>query len=204
MRDIKEYIQSGILEMYVLGLTSAEENTEVAQMMAKHDEIAEELDRITEALIVPAESENVSLDPTIKPLVMATIDYQERLKNGEAVSFPPALNQGAKKEDYSEWLNRKDLQLEGDDLEDISLRIIGYTPGMLTGILWLKHGAPYEIHDKEIEKFLILEGSCDIVMDDKVDSLKPGDYYSIPLHLGHSVKVTSNVPCKAILQRVAA
>jgi len=37
--------------------------------------------------------------PVVKPLLMATIDYSERLKSGEAVSFPPALTENSKLED---------------------------------------------------------------------------------------------------------
>jgi mannose-6-phosphate isomerase-like protein (cupin superfamily) len=64
--------------------------------------------------------------------------------------------------------------------------------------------APDEIHDNEYEKFLIVEGECDITVGTNVHHLTPGNYFSIPLHATHSVKVTSKTPCKVILQRVAA
>jgi mannose-6-phosphate isomerase-like protein (cupin superfamily) len=55
-----------------------------------------------------------------------------------------------------------------------------------------------------MEHFLIVEGTCDITIGDKVHHLVPGDYLSIPLYIDHDVKVTSITPCKVILQRVAA
>ena len=64
--------------------------------------------------------------------------------------------------------------------------------------------APAEVHDNEYEKFLIIEGTCDITVDEDVYSLVPGDYFSIPLYKSHNIKVTSTIPCKAILQRLAA
>ncbi len=60
------------------------------------------------------------------------------------------------------------------------------------------------MHTHELEKFLILEGTCDITIEDEVYSLKAGDFLSIPLYNKHDVKVTSLNPCKAILQRIAA
>jgi mannose-6-phosphate isomerase-like protein (cupin superfamily) len=91
-----------------------------------------------------------------------------------------------------------------DNASEIFAKLIGVTPEVTTAILWIRTETPYEIHDHEYERFLILEGTCEINVDDKIYGLKAGDYMSIPLHVGHFVKVTSSTPCKAILQRVAA
>ena len=88
--------------------------------------------------------------------------------------------------------------------QDIFAKIIGYAPEVTTAIVWIKEMAPEETHTDEYEKFLIIEGTCDIVIEHKVHQLKAGDYFSIPLHANHHVVVTSEIPCKAILQRVAA
>ena len=83
-------------------------------------------------------------------------------------------------------------------------KIIGHTPEMITAIVWIKKMAPQEVHHNEIERFLIIEGSCDIFIEDEVYQLKAGDMLSIPLHKPHSLQVTSAIPCKVILQRIAA
>ena len=90
------------------------------------------------------------------------------------------------------------------DQEEVFAKIIGYTPEAITAIVWLKDYAPHEVHDNEYERFLIVEGTCDIIVEDEVNQLVPGDYFAIPLHKKHLVKVTSSIPCKVILQRVAA
>lgn len=203
MKNVNEYINSGILEMYVLGLTSVEENKEVQTFADLYPEIKNEIDAISKALITYSETTSPSIDPTLKPMIMATIDYMERIKNGEVRTVPPMLNEGSKVADYAEWLNRKDLALS-EEVEDFTIKLIGHQPGAMTAIVWIKDKTPYEIHDNEFEKFLILEGSCDIITDTHTLSLVPGDYYSLPLNLGHVVKVTSKVPCKVILQRIAA
>jgi mannose-6-phosphate isomerase-like protein (cupin superfamily) len=112
------------------------------------------------------------------------------------------LNENSVVEDYAAWLNRNDMVLR--DGEDLYAKIIGFTPETITAIAWIKDYSPHEVHDHEYEKFLIVEGTCNIIVDDEVNELVPGDYFAIPLHKTHMVKVTSAIPCKVILQRVAA
>ena len=203
MSDIKKYIESGILESYVLGLTTDEESIEVRELSEKNEEIRDEIEKITIALQNYASSKAPAFNPMIKVLLFATIDYKERLKKGEAVSVPPILNENSKIEDYQPWLDRIDMVLP-HDFKEVHAKIIGFTREATTAIVWLKSMAPQEVHDNEYEKFLVLEGSCDITIDDKVHQLIPGDYLSIPLHSKHHVTITSKIPCKIILQRVAA
>ncbi|MES2134443.1 MAG: cupin domain-containing protein [Bacteroidota bacterium] len=203
MKNRKEYINSGILEEFVLGLTSEAENIEIQKLALQHPDIKKEIDSITESLISYAQKTSPELDPTIKPMVLATIDYTERLKGGEAPSFPPELNAHSKISDFEQWLNRKDFVLP-DDFEDVHAKIIGADASKTTAVTWLKYGSPEEMHHNQFEKFLILEGTCDLTIEGKIYSLVAGDYLGIPLHVKHDVKVTSLIPCKIILQRVAA
>jgi mannose-6-phosphate isomerase-like protein (cupin superfamily) len=203
MNDVKQYIESGILELYVLGLCDHEETQKIQLLAEKHTEIKKEIELIENALKKYAEKENAAPHPALKTLLMATIDYTERLKNGEAPSFPAELNASSTITDYSEWLNRKDM-VAPENADEIFAKIIGHTEKMTTVIVWIKDHVPYETHDAHFEKFLILEGTCEIIMQKKTVALKAGDYYSVPLHSTHMVKVTSATPCKAIVQRVAA
>lgn len=203
MKNCKEFIISGILELYVLDETTAAENAEVEQMANLYEEVRQEILEIRTALEKFALENPVTPDSIIRPFLMATIDYSDRMKNGEEFSSPPLLNETSKPEDYAVWTSRPDMVLE-EDLDDIFAKILSYTPELITAIVWIKEMAPQEVHDDEYEKFLILEGTCDIVIEDLTYSLKPGDYLTIPLYKKHHVLVTSAVPCKVILQRVAA
>jgi mannose-6-phosphate isomerase-like protein (cupin superfamily) len=202
MKRGMEYMGSGLLELYVLGATSPAESTEVELMAATDPAIRLEIEAIEEALEAYAMEHAAAPNPVIKPFLLATIDYTERLKGGEPITMPPVLNKNSIIEDYSPWLNRSDLLVPGDNA--IFAKIIGYTPEAVTAIVWIKKYAPHEVHDHEFEKFLIVEGTCDIVVGDEVHALVPGDYFAIPLHKNHQVKVTSTIPCKVILQRIAA
>lgn len=203
MDNIQKYIESGMLEMYVVGVTSEKENAEVEKMASMHYEVKEEIKDISDILELYSQEEAIQADPTIKPFLMAVIDYTERLKNGEIPSFPPVLHENSKILDYQQWINNPYIQLP-ENFENFYAKIIGYSPTVKTAIIWIKNMAPEEVHTDELEKFLILEGTCDITIEDKVFSLKAGDYLSIPLFKKHDVKITSSIACKAILQRIAA
>jgi len=204
MKNVKQFIESGILEQYVIGITTPEESLQVEQMLAASAEIRKEIIEIEIVLEQYAQMQAITPDPTIKPFLMATIDYSERMKNGEPPAFPPIINFDSRIEDYGEWINRPDMILP-DDFEDFYAKIIGYSPEALTAIVWLRSFAPHEVHHKEFEKFLVLEGTCDITIeDDGTHHLIAGDVLSIPLYKDHAVKVTSDIPCKIILQRIAA
>ena len=203
MKDLKTYIESGILESYLLGLLSAAENEEVEAMIRIHPEIQSEIEVICATLEQYASAHAIEPDPAIKPFLMATIDFMDRMEGGETPSFPPLLNEDSKIDDYAAWLDREDMVLKGE-LENTYAKIIGYAPGQMTAIVWIKQLAPEEIHTDEFEKFLIVEGTCDIQVGDQIYHMTPGDYMTIPLHENHFVTVTSAGPCKVILQRVAA
>jgi quercetin dioxygenase-like cupin family protein len=203
MNTIQDYINSGVLELYVMGMTTQEENIEISALAVENIEIKSEIEAIEKALQLTTEAIAPEISPTAKAMVMATIDYTERLKNGEEYITAPLLTKNSKIEDFSTWINRPNMQV-AEDYETIDAKIISASPELATIIVWLKHGAPIEIHDKEYEHFLIVEGSCTITIGSDAHNLVPGDYLSIPLYIGHSVAVTSEFACKIILQRVAA
>ncbi len=196
-------INPGILELYCLGLTALEENDLILKDLKDHPELQNEIESTLSVIIKYFEKKTKLLNATIKPTILATIDYIQRLKNGEAPSFPPILHKGSKISDYTTWLAKKDMNTP-DDYADVFIKIISSQISVITAIVWLKEDVPYEEHNYEYEKFLILEGSCEILLSKKVVSLEKGDYFSVPLHVEHFIKVTSKIPCKLILQKIAA
>lgn len=198
----KDYIESGILELYVAGIANEEECKEVELRAAADPSIQQEIESISTALEAYAQVTAVSPNPIIKPFLLATIDYTNRLQNGEPVSHPPELNENSKKEDFASWLNRDDMI--APQTTDVFAKIIGFTKAAVTAIVWLKDYAPHEVHDDEYERFLIVEGTCNIIVGEEINKLVAGDFFAIPLHKKHMIKVTSSIPCKVILQRIAA
>lgn len=89
--DTKQYIESGILELYVYGLLSETENVEVATLAKQHDEINEEIISIEKAI--------VALSSTFSPFHSVSnyekIKAKLELKHGKVVEMKP------KKSNYS-------------------------------------------------------------------------------------------------------
>ncbi len=72
--DIKKYIESGILENYVLGLTSEKENQEVQKYAAQYPEIRKELDEIERTLEVYAEARKIKAPAGLEAKILEQID----------------------------------------------------------------------------------------------------------------------------------
>ena len=200
--SVTAFIESGILELYVIGAATPQEAETVEEMAAAHPEVREELETISQAMESYAQAHAVKPKSSVKPLIMASLDYMERMQQGELPASPPVLTEESTAADFAEWLNRPDMYLP-DDAADIYAKIIGYTPAATTAIAWLKTQSDVEVHHDEYEKFLILQGTCQMFIGEEVYELKAGDFFDIPLHKPHQLRVTSEGPCKAILQRIS-
>ena len=90
------------------------------------------------------------------------------------------------------------------DYEHLHFIPIGQDENGVSAIVWIKDFVPEEVHTDAVERFLVLEGSCEISFGGEVYSLAAGDYLAVPLHHPHVVRVTSDIVCKLIVQRHAA
>lgn len=203
MEDVKKYIESGTLECYALNMLDAEESKEVEDIINNNPLIREEFEMIQQSLQDVAFGNAMPPNPVIKAFLMATVDFTERIKNGEIPVETPLLNENTKVKDFDYWLSRPDLANTGNK-DELHAKLLFATPQITTAFVWIPQMEIEEVHHNEYEKFFILEGSCTITIDNKNNDLKPGDFFSIPLYKNHIVKVTSATPCKVILQRLAA
>lgn len=201
--ELNKYISSGILELYALGALSERESNEVERAARQYPLVWDEISKIQLTLQVYVKVNAITPNTNLKPFLLALVSYLEKTKTLLAQPMPPLLTEQSQISDYQEWLVREDLQ-DPAAFEDIHAKIIGFTPEVSTAIVWLKKMAPTERHAKEYEKFLIVEGSCTITIGTEIRKMEKGNYLSIPLHIDHYVNVTSAIPCKIILQRVAA
>jgi mannose-6-phosphate isomerase-like protein (cupin superfamily) len=202
MKDCNEFIESGILELYVLGDTTPEEDAAVEEMSRLYPRVQTEIAEIRLAMDNYATARgSIEPDPIIRPFLMATIDYMDRLGKGEPFTFVPAMTESSTIADYESWINREDI-VAPVDYEGVYAKILSYTEELISAVVWLKEMAPQEVHDNEYERFLILEGTCVITIAEDNYPLGRGDFLQIPLHKNHYVTVTSAIPCKVLLQRV--
>ena len=84
--EAKEYIESGILELYVYGLLSETENIEVAEMAKKNPEIENEIISIEKAIVALSSS----FSPFHSVANYEKIKTRLELKHGKVVEMKPA------------------------------------------------------------------------------------------------------------------
>jgi mannose-6-phosphate isomerase-like protein (cupin superfamily) len=225
MKNLEEFIASGILELYVLGDTSDEEDAEVLIMSSKFPaEIAQEILEISTAL------EYLALENAVEPSaklkeslfskfngIAASESKAEQTDTGVAkrrapvnkAAFPktvrpaseiPRLTPFSKVEDYTDWFSPEDLIMP-EGFKGRHLKLLGHTPEMTT-LLICATEIESEVHHDEYERLLVIEGTCDIIIEQKVFSFHKGDFIDIPLHKWHDVIIPEGTVCKAILQRI--
>ncbi|MCV9928177.1 anti-sigma factor [Flavobacterium sp. LS1R49] len=84
--ETNEYIESGILELYVYGLLTESESIEVAAMAKKHDEINTEIIAIEKAIVALS----ASFSPFHSVANFEKIKAKLELKHGKVVDIKPA------------------------------------------------------------------------------------------------------------------
>jgi len=196
-----ELIASGTLELYALGMLSVEESRDVESEAVRSKEVGDELLRIQSVLRTLAEVQAVAPPESVKRRVVEAIERE--VKERAASGRPPVLHSASTAADYAAWLNDPKVVCPAD-AGPMHIVPLYQGEGEGTGVLWLTLGAPEETHTDEIEKFLILDGSCEVEFNGHVHTLVPGSVLSVPLHTPHTIRITSAVPCKILLQRIAA
>ncbi len=86
--DTEQYIESGILELYVYGLLSEAENIEVSQMAKKHKEIENEIISIEKAIV----NLSTSFSPFLSAENFEKIKAKLDLKYSKIVTMKPQNN----------------------------------------------------------------------------------------------------------------
>ncbi len=192
-------ISTELIERYVLGQLSAAENLEVESAAGRDATLFASIASLQGGLEQLARMNEVPPPKELKQRVVAAVQEIEH----EARFRPPVLHAGSVAADFAMWVDLPEM-VRPADAEDIHVIPFADNSDGLSAVVWLVTGSPEETHTQCVEKFLILEGSCNIEFPDKVNVLNPGDVFSIPLHIPHTVKVTSMIPCKILLQRIAA
>ena len=92
MEDIKAYIESGILELYVLGDVTPEEKRQVEEMAAKHPAIKAELDEIERSMELYAEANAVEPAADLRERILNSIvtNYADDSTFDEQSEYPAA------------------------------------------------------------------------------------------------------------------
>ena len=76
--DVKEYISSGVLELYAMGALSSAEMKEVEKMCASHDDIARELAQVQDGLNNYASAHAKNPSPAVRASIMEKIGARKQ------------------------------------------------------------------------------------------------------------------------------
>jgi anti-sigma-K factor RskA len=79
--DIKAYIESGVIESYVLGMADSQEAAELVQLSHQYPEIKEAIDAFERNLEQQALSAAVEPSPQVKEILLKSLDFEKEEKN---------------------------------------------------------------------------------------------------------------------------
>ncbi|MES2006220.1 MAG: anti-sigma factor [Bacteroidota bacterium] len=80
--DTKAYIETGVIESYVLGMADKQEAAELEQLSRQYPEIREAIDAFEASLERQAQTYAVSPDPRVKKELLAKLDFAKPGKPG--------------------------------------------------------------------------------------------------------------------------
>ena len=194
----QEYLQSDQLEQYCLGLLSSDEAWQVEQAASRFPAVRAEIDRLTEALVNYAIDEPPTPSPSLKSRVMMTLSQL-----GDVPVFDlntlPLINAFS---DADQWQRTVASIQPPDTYRNIFGYALREDDEAEQFLVWVKQMINPEDHHDEQESFLILEGRCECSIGGELVQLSAGDYLAVPLDLEHTVRVISDTPVKAIIQRL--
>ncbi|WP_298362469.1 cupin domain-containing protein [Runella sp.] len=115
---------------------------------------------------------------------------------------PPLINRHSDIKKWNEALTGIQPNFE---YEGLKVHFLRQTEELQLCVAWLQSDMVEKAHhrDEFQESFLILEGTCDCDLGDRIVSLQPGGYLDIPFDTPHTIKVTSpeNRHVNALIQR---
>lgn len=203
MINIEQYINSGIIEHYCLGLASEAEAAELEQHCHKYEEIRIALEQHQAAMENYIGQYEKKAPNNLLAGILTGINHDQKLadakilqESGKLQQFIPISTQS----DYQKWLDlTKDLK--PPENFDVHLHELYNDSKNFLYVVWIKDQIPEEEHDDLHESILLLEGNCDGFLENRKVHLKEGDFWQVPLHTDHFLRVTSKQAVKLILMR---
>jgi mannose-6-phosphate isomerase-like protein (cupin superfamily) len=196
--DIKNYVETGILQDYCLGLLSPVEMKEVETKAAAYPELRKEILAYQQALELYAMDFSIAAPPAnLKAATFNILDNLMKEENADVQDIP-LLNKYAVREN---WLKVIKPLLPAQLKKEMFTKVLRDDDQIFQTILWTKVDYPDEVHDDLKECFMILEGECECYFGDEVIKLGPGGFFDVPMHTHHDVRIIKG-PVLAVMQRL--
>ncbi|MEL6254128.1 MAG: cupin domain-containing protein [Bacteroidota bacterium] len=195
MKSFNSSREQELLEKYALGIAKEEEMKLVEQWLKDSPQIQADLAEITEAL------EHFAKAHKKRPRSSMRKQIIDKVFTPGEFSSPQASTRASLKR----WAEKISEHKKPEKLENLHTIMLEKTAKRRTMLVWIKDKLEEEVHDKYLESFLVLAGSCNCYFHGKlVRSMQAGESMEIPLHTPHWIEVSSDEPLKLIVQRQAA
>jgi mannose-6-phosphate isomerase-like protein (cupin superfamily) len=196
---LKEYINSGLIEDYCLGLLSPDEMEDVVKQAIVHPEIKERIEEYQSALKQYAEEFNTDNAKKRKHQLMKILENLETEENININNLPLI----SKYSNTKKWLPLAKSILPQTLNEPTLMHELQDAKGINQFLVWTTADCPYEIHEDVCETLLLLEGKCICRVGEDAYHLSAGDTLIIPLHKHHNLEVVEG-PVLLLVQRLDA
>ncbi|CAM4138916.1 hypothetical protein SAMN06265348_10362 [Pedobacter westerhofensis] len=197
--NLKVYIKSGILELFVLDLLDAAERAEVLNVISKYPVLEKEVQVIEDTLQSYANSIAIQPSKSLKAKIEASIEESVKESNMDL----DHLLLISEHSDLQNWLKLVNKYypsaFEAENFSEVLRSENGVTQVLVVSSTDIAD----ETHDDVHESFLILQGQCRCTVGSAIFYLGPGGYTQIPLNENHKVEITSSSPVMAIAQYVS-
>lgn len=189
---LESYIESGILELYVLDLLDEAERLAVQEMIILYPVLEQEIGNIEKTL------EDYARYTGVEPSSGLRIKIEQAIAGIPAEVEPGKLlvNEHS---DLQQWLNLIEARFPEALTADNFCEVWREAEGLKQVLVVSSFDIEDETHDDVYESFFILKGRCKCTVGSESFYREAGGYIGIPLNEHHQVEVI-DAPVMAIVQ----
>ena len=187
---LRDFLESGIIEMYCMGIASEDEKMLVETFAHNHIEVREEIEAVNRALQSYASAEQKTPAVSLKEKIMAAI-------------LPPLLKENHELKTWMSYLKENAISTT-QNFDELFVMDLPSSEKQITYLAWANKGTTLEeSHESEDEYLLMLSGSCSITCNGITQLYHKGEIVFIPKNTIHKAVALSN-DMLLLGQRIAA
>lgn len=195
--ELKEFLESGLIELHVMGMLAQDDALLVQKMLSIHPEVRREIDLLE--TFYEQDARRNAVNPSLQldrkmELLFSNLDTEQHIQ----LTKLPLITGFS---DSNAWLELVSPLLPKNEPSKRFEKLLRYQDGVMQALVVSPTHIDEEIHEELHESFLILKGTCICTIGESSLNMGPGDYMEIPLHQPHTVTITSS-SVTAILQRI--
>lgn len=183
--DIRQYIESGILEEYCMGHLAEEDQAYLIQMTMLYPEIKAELTTVELTFENMAALSAIEPVNDVKKNILAALGFNDEVLNTDEL---PVISEAA---DPQPWLKAFAHLIPEEPTAPFSMHVIREDSIVKQMLVTSNSDVPEEEHGDFFESLFILKGNCECTIGENFYALGPGDFIEIPLHVKHDIKLVT-------------